>query len=157
MDARFEDGVEKPIRLKAETAEDVGVFSALLQDAVLEIGDISWMPKRRRFALLCNRFRWEDKEAAAAQLRPFERVRCLLHIDAVLKAASSGVNPRERDTVVSILSIDFAAGEDASGRLTLHFAGHGEIALDVECIEMSLSDVSKPYPAISGKAPEHDL
>ena len=33
-DARFEDAAERPLRLKAETPEDLAVLSALLQDAV---------------------------------------------------------------------------------------------------------------------------
>lgn len=156
-DAKFEDGDEKPLRLRAETADDVAVVSALLQDAVLEIADISWMPQRRRFVILCNRFRWEDKNAAESQDRPFQRVRALLQVDSALKVQSNGVDPAEKDTVVSVLSLGFEPGEDASGTLLITCAGYGEIALEVECIDVSLTDVSKPYEAISGKAPHHDL
>ncbi|PJN96013.1 DUF2948 domain-containing protein, partial [Amaricoccus sp. HAR-UPW-R2A-40] len=46
-DARFEDGAERPLRLRAETAEDLGVISALVQDAVAEVKDAAWTPKRR--------------------------------------------------------------------------------------------------------------
>ncbi len=34
-DAKFEDGAEQALSLKAETAEDLAVISALVQDAVL--------------------------------------------------------------------------------------------------------------------------
>ena len=33
-DARFEHGAERPLRLRAESPEDLQVVSALLQDAV---------------------------------------------------------------------------------------------------------------------------
>ncbi len=156
-DARFEDGIERPVRLIAESAEDLTVISALLQDAVLESGDVSWMPKRRRVAILLNRFRWEDRSMAERRTRRAERVRSLLVVQSVLSVSASGVDPREKDVVLSLLSIDFTPGEDGAGRISLILAGDGEIALDVECIDISLTDVTRPYEAPSGRVPEHDL
>ena len=92
-DARFEDGAERAIRLRAETPEDIAVISALLQDAVGETGRIAWAAKHRRFTLLLNRFRWEDAAGAARQKRPYERVQTLLSVESVLRARSNGVRP----------------------------------------------------------------
>jgi hypothetical protein len=41
------------------------------------------------------------------------------------------------------------------GRLTLVLAGDGAVALDVETLEVTLRDVTRPYVAVSGKAPDH--
>ena len=38
-DARFEDGAERALRLRAETPEDLAVISALTQDALAEVKD----------------------------------------------------------------------------------------------------------------------
>jgi hypothetical protein len=154
-DARFEDGAERPIRLRAESPEDLVVLSALVQDAVAETSEIAWARRHRRFVLLVNRFRWEDVPAAERQGRPFERVRALLAIDDVLAARSSGVDPKERDLVVSLLSLAFVPGEDGGGTLRLLLAGDGEIALDVEALGVSLTDVTRPYVAPSGHRPDH--
>lgn len=150
-DARFEDGAGRPLRLRAEDADDLNVISTLLQDAVLEAGDISWMPRRRRFAVLLNRFRWEERGG------PAERTRAVLEIGAVLRVQSQGVDPRERDLVLSLLCLVFDPGEDGAGRMRLILAGDGEIALDVECVDVALSDVTRPYLAPSGKRPGHDV
>lgn len=155
QDARFEDGVERPLRLRAESAEDLGVVSALLQDAVAQTGEMAWARRRRRFTLLLNRFRWEDAEAARRQGRPFERVQSLLVIDDVLSARSDGVDPADKSLVLELLSVGFAPGEDGGGTVRLVFAGDGEIALDVECLELTLTDVTRPYEAPSGQAPRH--
>ena len=56
-DARFEDGLEKPLRLIAFDAEDLQVLSAMTQDAVLPVAQMAWQSSERRFALLLNRFR----------------------------------------------------------------------------------------------------
>lgn len=154
-DARFEDGAETPLRLRAETAEDLGVLSALVQDAVGQTADIAWMPRRRRFTLLLNRFRWEDASAAERQGRPVERARALLAIEDVRAARSNGIDPGDRDLVVSLLALAFEPGEDGTGTLRIVLAGDGEIALSVECLDVALTDVTRPYIAPSGHAPRH--
>ena len=154
-DARFEDGVERALRLRAETAEDLAVISALTQDAIGQTSEIAWMPRRRRFAMLLNRFRWEDDAAARRQGRPFERVQALLRIDGALRARANGIDPKDRDLVLSLLAIHFEPGEDGAGVLRLVLAGDGEIALDVECLDVGLTAVSRPYLAPSGRAPAH--
>jgi hypothetical protein len=154
-DARFEDGAERPLRLKAETAEDLTVLAALVQDAVGQTSDIGWMPRRQRLALLISRFRWEDARRAGRQGRPFERVRSMLVIENAMKVRSSGIDPRDRDLVVSLLTLDFEPGEDGAGVLRLTLAGDGEIAVDVEALEVTLTDVTRPYAAPSGLEPSH--
>jgi hypothetical protein len=154
-DACFEDGGEGPLRLIAQEADDVGVLSALLQDAVLPVAEIRLDRKRRRLVALVNRFRWEDRDAAAIAGRPFERVRSLLTIEDVLAARTMGIDPTSRDTVLSILSLDWTPGDDGTGRLVLVLAGDGAMALDVETLEIRLDDVTRPYIAPSRRAPDH--
>jgi hypothetical protein len=154
-DARFEDGAERPLRLRAETADDLAVIAALVQDAVAQTSEIAWARRHHRFALLINRFRWEDADAAAREGRPFERVQALLSIDGVLKARANGVDPRDRDLVLALLSLAFVPAAEGAGTLRLMLAGDGEIALDVECLDVTLADVSRPYMARAHSAPKH--
>jgi hypothetical protein len=155
QDARFEDGAERALRLRAESDEDLAVISALTQDAVVSVSDVAWTPKRRRFSLLLHRFRWEDAPAAERQRRPFERVQAMLSIAGALRARSGGLDPADRSTVISLLSMTFTPREDGSGVVRLNLAGDGEIEVEVECLDVTLQDVSRPYAAPSGKAPEH--
>ena len=154
-DARFEDGDERPLRMIAADAADVPVISALLQDAVLPITEMRHDRKARRFVLLVNRFRWEDRDAAEAGRRPYERVRSLLVVEDVLRLRSSGIDRSDRDTVLSILTLDFAPGVDGTGTLTLTLAGDGAIAMDAETVNLRLEDVTRPYIAPSRKVPDH--
>lgn len=154
-DARFEEGQERPLNLGALDAEDIPVISALLQDAVFPATEMLWEPRRRRFSLLLNRFRWEDRAAAEARGRPYERARSVLVVENVLKVASQGIDRRDRETVLSLLALEFEAGQEGAGALTLVLAGDGAIRLEVEALELRLRDVTRPYRAPSGKAPEH--
>lgn len=154
-DARFEDGAERPLRLQALTVEDLTVLSALVQDAVFPVSEMAWRPRSREFALLLNRFRWEDKPRAEARARPYERVRSVLRVGDVTRVSSQGVDRSDPEMVLSLLSLTWEAGEDGTGRLILTLAGDGAIALEAECLDVTLTDVTRPYRAPSGKAPDH--
>ena len=154
-DATFEDGREAPLRLKALDADDLAVMAALAQDAVFPASEMKWDAKARRFAILLNRFRWEDADNARLRKRSFERVQSLLVIEDVMKVQSQGVDKSDPDMIFSLLSVDFEAGEDGTGRVVLTLAGDGVIALEVEALEILLRDVTRPYGAPSAKAPSH--
>ncbi|MFY2822916.1 DUF2948 family protein [Ruegeria sp. MALMAid1280] len=154
-DASFHDGREAPLNLGAEDGDDLQVISTLTQDAVFPVTEMTWQPSQRRFGLLLNRFRWEDKDAATRRRRAFERVQSVLVFDSVLSVASQGVDRSDKDMVMSLLSVDFEPGEDGAGQIILTLAGDGAIRLSVEAIDATLKDVTRPYQAPSGQAPHH--
>jgi hypothetical protein len=82
-------------------------------------------------------------------------VRALLRFDGTLRARTDGIDPRQRDTVLSLLDIAFEPGADGAGRLRLVFSGDGEIALEVECLDVTLADVARPHVAHAHIAPKH--
>jgi hypothetical protein len=154
-DARFEDGAEKPLRLIAQDADGLPVISALIQDAVLPITEMAFDRKARKLSLLLNRFRWEDRPAAERRGRVVERVRSVLTIADIRRLSTQGIDRDDRDTVLSVLALSWHPGEDGTGRVVLTLAGDGAIAADVECLDLTLTDVTRPYRAPSGKAPSH--
>lgn len=150
-DARFEDGGEAPLALRALEPADLDVIAALVQDAILPATEMRYDRRKRRFALLLNRYRWELPPAKGTP----ERVQSLLVIEDVLKVATQGLNPREDGLVLSLLTVKWTQGEDGTGRIALTLAGDGAVAVDVEALEVTLKDVTKPYTAVSGKTPRH--
>jgi len=154
-DATFEEGREAPLNLGAEDGDDLGVLSSLVQDAVFPVTEMKWHAPERRFALLINRFRWEDEDAARARGRAFERVQSLLVVENVLGVSSQGVDRGDKDMVYSLLSVAFEPGEDCAGQVLLTLAGDGVIRLEVEALEVGLRDVTRPYQAPSRKVPDH--
>ena len=73
---------DKPLRLVAEDATDLGIISAAVQDAVLKAGNLKFDRRVRRFSLELNRFEWEDLKRKRG---PKTRVRALLAVDGVLE------------------------------------------------------------------------
>jgi len=155
-DARFEEGRDAPVFVTALDSEGLEVISALTQDAIFPVTEMRWQRSQRRFAILLNRFRWEDKTDAERRKRPFERVQSLLVIDDVTKVQSQGINQSDTGMILSLLALSWEAGEDGTGRVVLTVAGDGALGLEVECLDVSLKDVTQPYLAPSGKAPSHE-
>lgn len=150
----------QPLRLRAEDVEDITVLSACLQDATLRPVDMTWQPRQRRFALVLNRFRWEDERQPDAKRRliravPHARVAAGLHFDGVLKVRSTGIDRSDSKTVLELLSILAEPGEDAAAALTLVFAGGAAVKLQVECIDAQMQDIGTPFPV--RRAPQHKV
>lgn len=155
-DATFEDGAEQPLRLKALDAEDLAIVSGLVQDAVFPGSEMTWDRKARRFALLLNRFRWEDAPKAEARKRAYERVQSVLVIEDAMRVQTSGVDARDADTILSLLALEFRPGPDGTGHVELTLAGDGAIRVEVEALEVVLRDVTRPYVAPSRSKPRHE-
>ena len=155
-DARFEDGDDKPLRLKALDTHDLTVLSSLTQDAVFPASEMKWDRKARRFAVLINRFRWEDDANVKGARRQVERVQSVLSIEDVMAVQTQGVQAGDADMVLSLLAITFEAGLDGTGRIILTLSGDGAIGVDVEAVEVLLRDVTRSYIAPSRKVPKHD-
>lgn len=151
-DARFEDARDAPVNVGAFDGAELEILSALVQDAVFPVEEMSWGKVKRRFAILLNRMRWE--EGARLRHAP-ERVQSVLIIDHVMAVQSQGIDRQAHDLVLSLMSITFDAGEDGTGQLTLTLAGDAAIRLQVEALEVGLRDVTRPYRAPSGKVPDH--
>jgi len=139
------------LKLLAQDEEDLKIISAHLQDAVMRVGDMVYLPRRRRFVAVMNRFCWED----CGELEAGARVQAGLHFDSVLKVQSRDVRQEDPDAVAGLLAVDFTPDADGGGSIDLVLCGGGLIRLSVECIDACLRDLTEPRPAVA--RPEHNL
>ena len=156
-DARFEDGEEKALNIGAFDTSDLEIVSSLIQDSILPASEIQWLPNSDKLALLVNRFRWEDKDIELSQGKTVERVQSLLMISHVKSVASSGFFQKQKDKVLSILSISFDGDDGGFGNVLIILSGNGGIRVGVDALEINLRDVTMPYIAPSGLYPRHDI
>ena len=156
-DARFEDGEEKALNIGAFDKSDLEIISSLLQDSILPASEIQWLPSSNKLAFLVNRFRWEDKEIELSQDKTGERVQSLLMISHVKSISSSGFSPKQKDKVLSILSISFDGDDGGFGNVLIILSGNGGIRVGVDALEINLRDVTMPYIAPSGLSPWHHI
>jgi hypothetical protein len=142
------------LKLVALDAEDLAIISAHLQDAVMKVGDLAFLPRAKRFAVLANRFDWLDAiDNDAGDDRRLARRRTALRFERVLSAQVQGIDLKAPGAVTSLLAIGFEPGEPPAGQVTLQFAGGGAIRLNVECVEAELRDLGPVWQASS--KPQH--
>ena len=154
-DARFTDAAENALRLRACDTDDLRVISMFVQDAVFHKMETNWDRRRREFAVLLSRFKWETGPRTETKTPGHERVRAVLRIADILSLTSEDCASEAAPDAFSILELAFDPSEGGAGRLAMILSGDREIAFDVECIEVSLTDVSSPYPAVSRNPPDH--
>ncbi|MBM3507514.1 MAG: DUF2948 family protein [Alphaproteobacteria bacterium] len=139
-----------PLKLTANDAEDLIVLSACLQDAVTLASDITYLPKERRFAAVFSRFRWEDHYGGGQK----RWVKAGVHFNGVLGVKSKDLD-RSPEQVLEFLAIEATPREDGAAEVRLDFAGGTSISLDVECIDVNLSDMGEPWAG--RRLPKHPI
>lgn len=144
------------LKLIAFDADDLAVISAHLQDAVLKVADIAYLPRERRFAAVGNRFDWADALQNSKGKPEYVRRHTALRFERVLGAQLQGIDPNKKNAVLSLLAIGFEpveAPDGPGGYVTLSFADGAAIRLQVECIEAELKDLGPAWRAKS--MPKH--
>ena len=129
------------LKLLALDTDDLDVISATTQDAVVRVGDMGFAKADNRFALLMNRFAWEEDG------RTRQRKRTALHFDRVSDVKVAGIDTNAVDGVLELLTIRFSAGDAPAGTIELAFAGGGTIRLTVECLEARMQDLGAAWAA----------
>ncbi|NRG19551.1 DUF2948 family protein [Rhizobiales bacterium] len=131
------------LKLAALDEEDLAVISAHVQDAVLKVGDIRFLPREDRLLVVMNRFAWD--KALGKQARDLERRRAALSFARASNVKATRIRQGEKDAVLSLLAIEFAATDAPAGRVTLYFSGGAALSFDVECIEAQLADLGAAW------------
>jgi hypothetical protein len=149
------------LKLIALDAEDLGVISAHLQDAVLRVGDMIYLPREKRFVAVANRFDWSNATAAPSQARlgstaGYERRRAGIRLERVNHAKFQGIDLNDKRAALALLALTFeptSGPDEPAGDITLTFSGGAAIRLSVECVEAELKDLGAAWTA--ARPPEH--
>ena len=142
-------------RLIAFDADDLAVIAANLQDAVVRVGDMAFVPQSKQFAMVASRFDWV-RAAAQKNGRPCcERAKTGLHFERVLRVSCRGFHCRDEALVLNILDIGFTETGPPGGYVEFTFSACRALRLEVECLEAEIRDLGFRWQARS--APSHGL
>jgi hypothetical protein len=139
------------LKLLALDTEDLDVVSATTQDAVVRVADMGYAQADHRFALLMNRYAWEQGVGG----KKGQRKRAGLHFDRVNSVKVAGIDTHARDGVLDLLDIRFTQTDAPSGIVELRFAGGGTVRLVVEVLEARMEDLGAAWAAKA--RPEHAI
>ena len=139
----------KPLRLMAQEADDLPAISALVQDAALRAGDLSYDPAGRHFTLRMSRFCHEAEKGVPL------RAPSVLRISCVTAVRMRGLDIKQTHLPLSLLDISLEALEAPAVALTLRFAGatNRDVRIEAECVDVLLLDLAAPRRAKT--MPEH--
>lgn len=144
------------LKLIALDEDDLKVVSAHLQDAVMTVGDLAYLPRERRFAAVLNRFDWVEAEKQdGGGKAPYQRRRAALRFEQVTGARVRNISLTDKRRVLNLLAVQFekAGDDDPGGHISLIFAGDAQILLDVAFIEAELRDLGGVWSTTS--KPDH--
>ncbi len=128
--------MDPPLKLRAEDGDDLAVIASCLQDALVPVGDLTFLPDERQFVGVLNRFCWEcDSDTG------HRRVLCGLRFDAVRNVKTRGVRRRDAGRLLQLLTI-----EPSEQAITLVFAEDVAYRLEVARVGCFLEDLVKPWP-----------
>ena len=142
------------LRLKAVDADDLSVIAACLQDALIPLSEMVYLPNERRFLAAFTRFRREcladpdccDGLTQCHSVLRFEGVECVKH---------HGIDPRFGAVKLEFLTMAAQTGEDGVVTVVLIFAGDMALQLRMRAIAATLCDFGDPWPATA--TPRHEL
>jgi hypothetical protein len=140
----------QPLKLIALDPDDIAVVSTHLQDAVVKLADIVWLPSEHRLVIGMNRFDWE---ACGCEDPCYKRRRTALRFDRVMAFRCRNVDCKAKDTVLNLLAVEYDATDAPAGTVTLIFSGGAALRLEVECLECELTDLGPTWDAKA--RPEH--
>jgi len=142
------NGDDKLLKLRAHDSEDLAVISALLQDALVPLGDITYLPHETSFIMAMNRYRWERSDM---RLRVHSGVR----FDTVQRAQFSGIDQRNRRQFLSFMAMEFQPQGNDLDEILLHFSGEGRIRLQIDNLSCRLTDFDESWS--THRRPHHDF
>jgi len=130
------------LKLSALDADDLGVISAAVQDALVAVRDCAHFKDERRFVLLLNRFRWEADPTVEAA---YSRTHSALVFNEVRAVRHHNIPLDEPDRMLELLAL-VPDGHGADGvSVTLRFAAGRAIRLEIAQLACHLGDVGEPW------------
>ncbi len=127
------------LKLRALDADDLAVLSTILQDALVPVAEMAWLPEERRFVLVLNRFRWEPDAGGARATH--ERILTGLCVEGVERVQRRGFSPAEGERILVLLAL-----RAEGNAIYLDFSGGSSIRLDTGAIDCRLDDIGEPWP-----------
>ena len=140
------------LRLSVRDEEDLLVMSSFLQDSLIAVAEIKYLPEEKRFVFVANRFLWERQNQEALNVdegENFARVLCGVCFENVTGVKQKGLQRDRKGQIVSLLSLS----KSGESRIELSFSAHISIRLDVSDLFCHFQDIDSPWP--TDVRPEH--
>lgn len=140
------------LKLRCEDEEDVVVLSSLLQDALVPMAELAWLPAEKCFVFVASRFIWSEcidvtLPAGEAGIECYSRQNFGVTLEGVKAVRSRGIDIDDKSRILELLAITASSGSGAA-TIELVFAGGAGIRVECERIAVHGQDVGEPWPTL---------
>ena len=129
------------MKLNAIDTEELKIIATVLQDGLIEVSDVKYLPSIRTFIVMITRFMWEEKIVNKTN----NRTKAVLVFEDVLAVHSRNINQMNKTKVLELLTFNFYYNKSKNIEIELLFNNDATIKLETEVVQAKLEDQGKSW------------
>ena len=129
------------MNLNAIDTDELKIISTILQDGLIEVNDIKYLPSIRSFFLMITRFMWEEKIVNKVD----QRIKAVLSFEDVLSVYSKNIDQLNKNKTLELVTFNYYPNNSKNIEIELLFKNDAIIKLETEIIRCKLEDQGKPW------------
>ena len=134
-------GVLNKMKLNAIDTEELKIIATVLQDGLIEVSDVKYLPSIRTFIVMITRFMWEEKIVNKTN----NRTKAVLVFEDVLAVHSRNIDQMNKTKVLELLTFNFYYNKSKNIEIELLFNNDATIKLETEVVQAKLEDQGEPW------------
>ena len=129
-------GAQNRMKLNAIDTEELKIIATVLQDGLIEVNDVKYLPSIRTFIVMITRFMWEEKIVNKTN----NRTKAVLVFEDVLAVHSKNIDQMDKAKVLELLTFNFYYNKSKNIEIELLFKNDATIKLETEVVQAKLED-----------------
>ncbi|MDG2416306.1 MAG: DUF2948 family protein [Pelagibacterales bacterium] len=129
------------MKLNAIDTEELKIIATVLQDGLIEVNDVKYLPSIRQFIVMITRFMWEEKIVNKTN----NRTKAVLVFDDVLAVYSKNIDQMDKAKVLELLTFNFYYNKSKNIEIELLFNNEATIKLETEVVQAKLEDQGESW------------
>ena len=134
-------GVLNKMKLNAIDTEELKIIATVLQDGLIEVSDVKYLPSIRTFIVMITRFMWEEKIVNKTN----NRTKAILVFENVLAVHSRNIDQMNKTKVLELLTFNFYYNKSKNIEIELLFNNDATIKLETEVVQAKLEDQGESW------------
>ena len=134
-------GVLNKMKLNAIDTEELKIIATVLQDGLIEVSDVKYLPSIRTFIVMITRFMWEEKIVNKTN----NRTKAVLVFEDVLAVHSRNIDQLNKTKVLELLTFNFYNNKSKNIEIELLFNNDATIKLETEVVQAKLEDQGESW------------
>ena len=129
------------MNLNAIDTDELKIIATILQDGLVEVSEVKYLPSIRSFIIMITRFMWEEKIINKEN----KRVKAVLVFEDVLSVFSKNIDQMNKSNTLELMTFNYFPTKTKNIEIQLHFKNDAIIKLETEIIKCKLQDQGKPW------------